>query len=209
MLRKALISVAGGLILMLAWTSPALAASTAGPVVRTVHLSLRGTAPALRQLQSRNAVTGQAVSPFASPPGGGCTPTIAGQITGNYINGTLSTVLATYQTQVVCTATGPGQSMGALVTTAGLWKELNNIQEGPTVNCVNCLVSPVSENIYTCAGLVCAGGYWVTNVSYLGAPAGWDWPSAPSGCIGVGPSAPYSAIQCTAISNVVTVSPTG
>ena len=209
MFHKASIAFAGGLILALAWMTPALAADNTGIVVRRAFaLSLRnGPVASLGHLQFRGTTTSPTASPLDSPPGGGCTPTIGGNITGNYIDGTLSTLTATYQTQVVCTATGAGQSMGALVTTAELFEGLNAVQEGPTVNCVNCLVSPVSENIYACAGVACAGTYWVANVYFLGAPAGWDWPTAPSGCIGVG-TAPYTAIECSAVSDTVTIPPT-
>ncbi|ROP29972.1 hypothetical protein EDD30_2801 [Couchioplanes caeruleus] len=74
------------------------------------------------------------------------------------------------------------------------------------MNCVDCTVSPVSENAYTCASVVCAGTYWVGNIYFLSAPTGWVWPTAPPSCIGAG-TAPYRSIQCAVVSNTVTISP--
>jgi hypothetical protein len=124
-----------------------------------------------------------------------------------YTNGTLTAVNLDYQAQVICTATGPNQNMAGILVTAQMWKNTTMLGEGPTRSCADCLVSPISSNLYACGGVTCAGGYWASNLHALAAPEGYVWPSAPPGCMGLG-VAPYRWIQCAVVTDIATVTPT-
>ncbi|WP_130510561.1 hypothetical protein [Krasilnikovia cinnamomea] len=210
MRKTVLITFTMGLAIALSWTSPASAADTA-PQVKRHAITSKLTESSLKtfgMLQLRNLKTSQHVTPFAAPPGGGCRYPVSFNGFAQYTNGTLSAVNLDYQAQVVCTATGPNQSMGAIVDTAQLWKNTTMLGEAPTVNCVDCLVSPVSMDFYACGGVTCAGNYWASNLYGLKAPSGYAWPTPPAGCIGQGQQPPYEWILCTVVTDTVTVPPT-
>jgi hypothetical protein len=194
-------------VLVLAWVSPARAADTSPRVQHhTVRLNLSAKSlQTVSQLQARNLKTGQTFRPFADPPGNGCAPLVAGDLAWVYTNNVLTSVSATYQAQVVCTPTAAGQSMAGIVVTAQLWSNLTEVQEAGSKSCTDCLVSPVSTDIYACSGPVCAGTYWSANLFALALPAGWVWPTAPPGCIGLG-TAPFTWIECSAVTDTVTIS---
>ncbi|GAB1641057.1 hypothetical protein KRMM14A1259_14800 [Krasilnikovia sp. MM14-A1259] len=187
--------------------NPTAVGSDSGPQTSVRHVSGKGSRPLGHlQLHARPGTAGP--SSLDSPPGGGCRANWAWDYVAHYVDHTLASATVAYNTQVVCTATGPAQSMGALITTAELWKESTEVNEAPTQSCTNCLVSPVSGTVYVCdVGVACAGGYWVANLHVLGAPAGYVWSSVPSGCVGQG-RPPYTLILCSTVSDVFTISPT-
>jgi hypothetical protein len=206
MIKKVLVSLIGALALVLCLVSPAQAADTGSGVEQVEsHASLSAeSAGILAKLTMRNVRTGALVRPFVDPPGGGCTGPTHLHTIASYTNNVLTSVAADYDAQIVCTATGANQNMAGIVVTVQLWKDAHLRDEGPTVNCVNCLVSPISKDVSACAGVTCAGSWWAGNLHALKAPAGWVWPSAPAGCIGLG-TAPYEWIQCSIITGVITI----
>jgi hypothetical protein len=208
--RKTLLALAGGLALVLVPASPALAADTT-PTVEHVQIKSKMTAKSLEtygQFNLKNLKTGETTSLQAvAPPGGGCRYPVGFNGIASYTNGALTSVTLDYEAQAVCTVTGPDQYMAGMVVTASMWRDGTHLGEGPTVNCVNCVVSPISRGYYACGGVTCAGGYWAGNIHALKAPPGYVWPSAPAGCIGLG-TAPYEWIQCSTVTDVAVVSPT-
>lgn len=208
MIKKVLGSLAGGLALALCLVSPAQAADTGSRTQQVEsHVDLSdASAGVLAKLAMRNVRTGATVLPFTDPPGGGCAAPTHLHTVASYTNNVLTSVAADYDAQIVCTATGANQNMAGIVVTVQLWKDAHPRDEGPTVNCVNCLVSPISKDVSACAGVTCAGSWWAGNLHALKAPAGWVWPSAPAGCIGLG-TAPYEWIQCSVVTGIITVTP--
>jgi hypothetical protein len=211
-IRKGLFAVVCTLAIGLAWSSPALAENTTpnststAQEMSTKRLSGKTSKP-LGQLRYHRRQNAGTMGLLDVPPGGGCQASMAWDSVANYLNHSLSNLTVAYNTQVVCTTTGPSQSMGALVTTAQLWKATTQVAEATPESCTNCLATPVSGSVYVCNGPGCAGPYWVANLFVLGAPDGWDWPSAPSSCVGLG-TAPFTLIQCAAVSDIFTISPT-
>jgi hypothetical protein len=208
--RKILLALASGLALVVVSATPALAADTT-PAVEHVQIKSRMTAQSLEtygQFKLKNLKTGEVTSLLAvAPPGGGCRYPVGFNGIASYTNGTLTSVTLDYEAQAVCTVTGPDQYMAGMVVTATMWRDGTHLGEGPTVNCVNCVITPISRDFYACGGVTCAGGYWAGNVHALKAPPGYVWPSAPPSCIGLG-TAPYEWIQCSTVTPVAVVSPT-
>jgi hypothetical protein len=203
------IGIASGLAIIMFWATPTLADDTPSRTEqRVIHSSLsEGSLKTFGKLRLQNLKTGESVRAAVAPPGGGCQYPVSFAGVASYTNGTLTSVTLDYEAQVVCTATGPDQFMAGIVVTALLWKDGINVDDGPTVNCVNCLVSPVSRDFYACGGVACAGGYWASNLHALKAPPGYVWPSAPPGCKGLG-NPPYAWIECVTVTDVATVPPT-
>jgi len=145
MIKRGLLAIAFALAIGLASATPAMAADPSpsgagtGQKVTSKHVSGKGTTP-LSKLSFR-ALGGTGVArPADAPPGGGCSANWAWDYIAYYTNSVLTSATIGYNTQVVCTATGAGQSMGALVTTAELWKETTEVNEAPPESCTNCLV---------------------------------------------------------------------
>ncbi|ROP31302.1 hypothetical protein [Couchioplanes caeruleus] len=205
-LRKVLISVIGGVALVLSVVSPAQAADTDQQVEQvTSHASLSEKSERmLAQLTMQNVKTGATIRPFTDPPGGGCRLPTHLHTIASYTNHALTSVAADYDAQVVCTATAPDQNWAAILVTVQLWKDLQLRDEGATLNCVNCLVSPVSRDVSGCAGVICAGSWYGGNLYALKTPAGWIWNTPPSGCI-ILPPAPSRWIECTVLTGVISI----
>jgi hypothetical protein len=161
----------------------------------------------LRQVQMLNVRTGATLRPFADPPGGGCLTPVRIHTIASYTNRILTSVAADYSAQVTCTASAPNQNWAAIIVTVQAWKDVTLRDEGPTVSCVDCLISPVSSDVSACAGPTCAGAWWANNLYAVKVPVGWIFPSAPAGCIGLG-TAPYEWIQCSAVTDIIPISGT-
>jgi hypothetical protein len=161
----------------------------------------------LARFQLRNVKTGETTTPFVTITASPCNPPVSFSGVANYTNGVLTSVTLDYQAQVFCP---PGLNMGAIVVTAQLWRDVTMLDEAPTVNCVECLTSPVSQDFYACGGVGCAGSYWAANLHLLRAPTGFVWTGAPAGCIGIGSNGsnpPYDWLQCTNVTNIAVVPP--
>src|SRR5436190_7221014 len=101
------------LVAVLSWGSAAQAENptpntpaASGP--RVLHQSGRSSKP-LGQLEPRRVAGASPASPQASPPGGGCAFNYAWDWVATYLNHNITNAVVAYNTQVVCTATGPGQ----------------------------------------------------------------------------------------------------
>lgn len=208
--RRIISSIAVGLALALSSASPALADTTghaAQPDSTVEQRTIRATVKTpsrLDQLKLKNLKTGKTITPFAKSLAGPCDAPASFSGVANYVNGVLSSVTLDYEAQVFCP---PGLNMGAILVTAQLWKNTTMLDEAPTVNCVECLVSPVSLDFYACGGVGCAGSYWSSNLHGLRAPTGYVWTGAPPGCIGGLPNPPYEWIQCSSVTDIAVVTP--
>lgn len=215
MAARKLLTLVAGVVLAVSWTTPALA-QDAAPAGATVNKPLRAelspeSRENLSKLELRNVETGATIRPFA--PGGigvnalPCNAPTGFSGTASYTNGVLTSVQLSYYAQVSCPT---GLVLGAIVVTAGIWKNTTLLDQAPSVNCTNCTVSPTSSDFYACGGVGCAGSYWSANVHSLFAPTGYVWTGAPAGCIGyptTGP--PYQFLQCSQVSTIAVVSPSG
>jgi hypothetical protein len=211
--RKAMIALVAGLALAVSWASPALAEESspaAQPNAQVVKRPIQASLSAksrneMKQLELKNLKTGATIRPFAtSLAAGPCDAPVSFSGEASYLNGVLSSVTLDYQAQVLCPV---GLNMGAILVTAQLWKDVTMLDEGPTVNCVDCLASPLSIDFYACGGVGCAGSYWAANLHALRAPEGYVWTGAPPGCIGGQATPPFEWIQCSNVTDIAVVTP--
>jgi hypothetical protein len=142
-----------------------------------------------------------------NPPGGGCYFDDAhGSFNWFFTNHVLTNVQATYGSSITCTTTVPGQSMGLLSSRANLFHNGQPAASAPAGTCLNCNQIS-SSSPYSCVGQAnCAGSYWIGGVQLMQLPAPWIWTSWPERCTA---STDQTALQCIALSTVVTIPPTG
>lgn len=166
------------------------AASTDGQHVIVAHkYSTSATQKFTFAKISSHATPHSAIGPNDTPPSGGCTATVAENVTGNYEDGVLADTVSQYSGAIHCTSSDPDQTMQYMRDLAQLRKDGDVISQAdldqcnhqvPTDSpCVNLLSANTG---YCIEALACVGDY-STEMNYAELlPDGWVWTSWPDTC---------------------------
>lgn len=189
------------LVTTLSFGATAAAADT--PENVEVKQEIEATIPmeASPQLQAGSATTAAVV-----PPANGCIGHVGLKVTAYYTNGLLTSVQSIFDGHVLCTTTGPGQTMAHLSSQANLRVGNSVRNTAPLGECsypsTNPCVYAFSTDIDNCIGIGCAGEYWAQNFYTMLLPPGWIWGTPPSYCDVIGEVELYCLIATDGNINV-------